>query len=102
MGARPYDIVESLSSEKRKEKKSQSGESNFFALPFFLFNDHLKLIDDNARQAYGIIVTLAEFIEGFDSDSKINNFNCMLLYRHTQFFFSFAIFGEFLAFRLVD
>ncbi len=50
-----------------------------YGFPFFLFNSHLKLIDDNARQTYGIIVTyfFAEFIEGFDSDSKIKYFNSM-------------------------
>ncbi len=40
-----------------------------YALPFFLFNDRLKLSDDNTRQVYGIIVTyfFAELTEGFDS-----------------------------------
>lgn len=32
----------------------------------FLFNNRLKLNDDSTRQAYGIIIFLAECIEGFD------------------------------------
>ncbi len=37
--------------------KLRTGLWRVYALPFFLFNDRLKLIDDNARQAYGIIMT---------------------------------------------